>query len=252
MEIKIDLTLNDVARVMKLALAGCTELLDYPELCTLINKEWADERGYDFDRNCYWYKLATPVHALAFTGNTEILDYPQYLKLKNESGDTPLHFLTEYFLPSWSEKPVVTPEISEIFDRILQIEGLDKLEGFEKVTPLHNIAKMGYISVLDYPRVELVETKEWNAHGTPMTFLYNSATDGLERLLKHPHIFTDYKHHGSPLESLARNKELRPNVGVLKKYGFKFNRKWHPSKKLDREVVSDMLSVPKSIRFMLY
>jgi len=253
MEVKINLSSEDIPYIIRLALAGCSELLNYPKLCSLVNEDWEPDRSEYDHRRWAWYRKATPVHALAFNGHSKILDYPQYLTLKNEDGDTPLHFLAQSCLPrGWNDEIVVTPEIAEVFDKILKIKDLDKNTGYEGVTPLHFIAQMGYLPVLDYPGIEKIETPGWNAQGTPMTFLYESATTGLGKLLRHPHIFTEYESHGSPLESLAHNKELRPTVKILKRYGFKFNRKWHPSKKLDREVVSDMLSIPKSIRFMIY
>ena len=91
--------------------------------------------------------------------------------------------LTQPLLLDWGEDSVVTPKISEILDRILKIEGLDKLMNNTGVTPLHHIGGMGYLPVLDYRNIEKISPTEWNSHGTPLTFLYGRATEGLDLLL---------------------------------------------------------------------
>lgn len=259
MEVSLELkfTEKDTPNIMMLALAGCTEFLKHPELCELVNDEWEHRPNHHDRRDSSWYKEATLVHALAFNGYSEILDYPQYLKVKNKYGKTPLHLLLQHMIPEYyrrDEGITLTPENIKVLDRVLKIEGLCemKAEGDNEVTPLHYIGELGYIDMIDYPGVEKIESPEWNCHGTPMTHLYRNATDGLNRLLKHPDLMTEYQCHGSPLEALARNKMIRPTVKILRRYKFKMKKNWHSSKKLDGSVVQDMLSIPKSIRFMIY
>ena len=255
MEVKINLSLKDIPYIMNLALAGCVELLEYPELCSLKNDGWEPPRNYYDNKDSWWHEKGTLVHGLAYNGFSKILDYPQYLKIKNKCGVTPLHLLAQSLIPEHRRRDEALQLSSEdiaVIDKILKIEGLCDLKAKDDTTPLHYIAELGYIPLLDYPGVETVESPEYNCHGTPMTLLYRHASDGLDRLLKHPHIMTEYKTHGSPLSDLSYNKILRPTVKVLREYNFKMTKKWHSSKKLDRGVIADMLSVPQAIRFMIY
>jgi len=249
MEVKLNIDSRNIGKIINLAMGGCVELLNYPELCTLVDKTDGEKYLYNHKRDYNswasfndWGKGFTLVHALAFKFHPEILDYPEYLKLKNKNGVTPLHLLSEKLLP----------EDTDVMKKILRIEGLEKLTDSMGTTPLHYIAMQGFIPILDYPGIGKIESPEWNSHGTPMTHLYRNATTDLEKLLKHPDVLTEYKTHGTPLEELARNKKFRPTVKLLKEYGFKMDRRWHSSKKLDAQVIGDILSVPKSIRFMIY
>lgn len=241
---------------MNLGKAGCVELLDHPELCKIKNTTW--EEPYSSDRKShYWFKEATLVHALAVEGHDKILDYPEFLKIPNKFGQTPLHLLVKSYVPDgWERRRgyEIPENVKKILDKVLKIEGLDKLkaEGDNDVTPLHHIGELGYIPLLDYPNVGYVESPEWNCHGTPLTHLYLNATDGLGKLLRHPHLLTEYKTHGTPLESLSRNSTLRPTVKELRRYKIKMEKSWHSSKKLDKKITADIQSVAPAIQFILY
>jgi len=227
MEVTINLDKKDISYVMKLASVGCKEILNYPELCELVDKTNGEGTLYNYLRDYdewsrfrEWEKGCTPVHALGFACCFDILDYPQYLKVKNKNGTTPLHFLTKKLLI----------EDKEVLDKILKIDGLEKLKNNEGVTPLHTIASLGYVPILNYPGIEKIESPEFNTHGNPMTLLYHYATEGLDTLLSHPDVMTEYKQHGSPLYNLQYNKIIRPSVKKLREHGFKMNSNWHSSK----------------------
>jgi len=252
--LSIDIDNPEYTKLIYLGLGGFTEVLSYPELCSIKSIIWDDENLRDYNRNnSNWYASATVVHALALKGYSEILNYPQYLKIKNGNGETPLHLLLESYLPElWYDLPNITPEIKNSLDKILQIDNLGDLKDIEGNTPLHYIGKLGYVPLLDYPEIEKMESPEYNTHGTPLNHLYKRAQGDLDKLLKHPSLFIRYKTHQEPFYDLANNITLRPTVKTLKKYGFRFNKKWHPSKKLDYNLVNDILSTPKSIQFMIY
>lgn len=44
-EVKINLTEKDLTYILKLGLAGCSELLEHPELCTQVNTEWVEKHS---------------------------------------------------------------------------------------------------------------------------------------------------------------------------------------------------------------
>lgn len=252
MEIKIDVSKDNLGYAMSLGLAGCLELLDYPELCFTKNTKWEDKYRYD-RKDSSWYEEATVVHALAYKGHAEILNYPQYLKIKNKNGVTPLHLLVQSFIPNYYRRgsSPLTPEISKVLDKVLLIDGLTELKGHYDQTPLHFMGELGYVPMLDYPGVGSVQSPEYNAHGTPLTQLYYYACEGLDRLLREDNILTEYINHGSPLEALAFNKVLRPTVGVLRKHKFKMTNKNHSSKKLTTTIARDIVNnVPQAIRFI--
>ena len=256
MKVILNLSKKDIPYIMQLALAGCSELLEYPELCNLKNMDWEAKTNIS-QRDLTWYDQATLVHALAYKGCSKILDYPQYFKTKNKFGKTPIHLLIESMIPRYREEEGIslTSENIRVLNKILKIKGLEDLKyyrfGEYYITPLHYIGELGHTPLLDYLGVEKIESPEILAEGTPLTLLYRYATNNLDKLLRHPNILTQYEGQGSPLESLSYNKVLRPTVKILKQYNFKINKKWHPSKKLDNEDVEDMLSVPKSIRFLM-
>jgi len=248
-KIEINLDQKNIGYILKLAVAGCAELLDYPDICKIVDKKNGSNNLYinhsDFDNwsGCStWEKGCSIAHALALGGCSKILDYPQYLKIPNQSETTPLHFLTEKLLKT----------DTAILNKILKIKNLEKWVNSTGITPLHHIARLGYTDLLDYPGIERVESPKYNAHGTPMTLLYRYADSNLKKLLKHSHLMVEYINHGTPLEALTFNNKIKPTVKTLKKYGFKMEKNWHPSKKLDRSVVNTILSVSQAIRFIHY
>ena len=254
MKIEIEVSKDNTEHLLNLGLSGCVELLNYPELCLLKNDREEPSSNPKDGNDFSWYMGGTLVHALALGGCCDILKFPEYLKLENNNKTTPLHLLVMSFLSErWSDevKPI-SLEDAIILNKILEIEDLCDLKNKEGETPLHTIASLGHLPILGYEGIENIESPEFNTHGSPMTLLYRNALSGIDTLLRHPSVLKDYETHGTPVEELSRNKKIRPTVKTLKEYGFRIENKWHPSKKLDIGVVKDILSVPNSIKFIIY